>query len=312
MPYLVGYTADRGGREALALGRMLALSAGDSLIVCTVVPETWGYPSPARVDAEYAAFLDRHARRALARARATLGGDVQADMVARSASSVVAGLVAVAEDTRAELIVLGSARHGPIGRFTVGSVTEGLQQLAPVPVALAPKGYRPTADTRVPRITCAWAPVPGSDALLAAATALCREHRAPLRLATLVVRDRQMYPSGVGYDIENMVANEWRASAQEAQREALATPAGRPRRHGRHRRRPRLAQGARCPGLAAGRADAGGLQPSRRDRQDIARRRFEPDHPQCAGAGHRAAARRRAGRGHLTPRKPAIREGCPP
>ena len=191
--------------------------------MCTVVPETWGYPSPARVDAEYAAFLDRHARRALARARATLGGRRAGRHVARSASSVVAGLVAVAEDMRAELIVLGSARHGPIGRFTVGSVTEGLQQLAPVPVALAPKGYRPTADTRVPRITCAWAPVPGSDALLAAATALCREHRAPLRLATLVVRDRQMYPSGVGYDIENMVANEWRASAQEAQHEALAT-----------------------------------------------------------------------------------------
>lgn len=226
MPYLVGYTADRGGREALALGRLLALSAGESLIVCTIVPETWGYPSPARVDAEYAAFLDRHARRALARVRATLGVEVQADMVARSASSVVAGLAGVAEDTRAALIVLGSARHGPVGRFTVGSVTEGLQQVAPVPVALAPKGYRPAADTRVPRITCAWAPVPGSDAVLAAATALCREHHAPLRLATLVVRDRQMYPSGVGYDIENMVANEWRAEAQAAQRKALmAVPA---------------------------------------------------------------------------------------
>lgn len=223
MPYLVGYTADRGGREALALGRMLALSAGESLIVCTVVPETWGYPSPARVDAEYAAFLDRHARRALARARATLGDGVQADMVARSAGSVVAGLVAVAEDTRAGLIVLGSARHGPIGRFTVGSATEELQQLTPVPVALAPKGYRPAADTRVPRITCAWVPVPGSEALLTAAAAQCREHRAPLRLATLVVRDRQMYPSGVGYDIENLVANQWRAEAQEAQRQALAT-----------------------------------------------------------------------------------------
>jgi nucleotide-binding universal stress UspA family protein len=94
-------------------------------------------------------------------------------------------------------------------------------------VALALKGYRPAADTRVPRITCAWAPVPGSKALLATATILCRDHRAPLRLATLVVRDRQMYPSGVGYDIENMVANQWRASAQEAQREVLATlPAG--------------------------------------------------------------------------------------
>ena len=134
-------------------------------------------------------------------------------MIARSASSVVAGLVGIAEDMRAELIVLGSARHSTVGRFTVGSVTEGLQQLAPISVALAPKGYRPAADTRVPRITCAWAPVPGSKSLLATATTLCRDHRVPLRLATLVVRDRQMYPSGVGYDIENMVANQWRAGA---------------------------------------------------------------------------------------------------
>jgi len=103
------------------------------------------------------------------------------------------------------------------------SVTDGLQQVAAVPVALAPKGYRPPADTRVPRITNAWVPVPGSEALLATATALCRDFRVPLRLATLVVRDRQMYPSGVGYDIENMVANQWHSMEQEAQREALAT-----------------------------------------------------------------------------------------
>ena len=204
---------------------MLALSAGESLIVCTAMPETWGYPSSARVDAEYAAFLDRHARRALARAMATLGADLRADAVARSASSIVAGLVGIAEDTRAALIVLGSARHGSLGRLAIGSIADGLQQRAPVPVALAPKGYRPAADTRVPRITCAWVPVPGSSALLAAATALCRDFRVPLRLATLVVRDRQMYPSGVGYDFENMVANQWRSMAQEAQREAFATRA---------------------------------------------------------------------------------------
>ena len=111
-------------------------------------------------------------------------------------------------NARVPVIVLGSARHGSLGRLAIGSVADGLQQRAPVPVALAPKGYRPAADTRVPRITCAWVPVPGSSALLAAATALCRDFRVPLRLATLVVRDRQMYPSGVGYDFENMVANQ--------------------------------------------------------------------------------------------------------
>jgi nucleotide-binding universal stress UspA family protein len=221
MPYLVGYTADRGGHEALALGRMLARSADESLIVCTILPETWGYPSPARVDAEYSAFLDRYARRGLDKARAALGTDVNADLVARSAPSAADGLVATASDTGATLIIAGSARHGPLRRLTLGSVTGDLLQVAPVPVALAPRGYRPGPETRVQRVTCAWVPTSGSEAALAASIELCRHLRAPLRLATLVVRDRQMYPSGVGYDIENIVSNQWRAQAQEALQRAL-------------------------------------------------------------------------------------------
>ena len=72
MNYLVGLTA-LGGRDALSLGRMLARTAGVTLTVCVVVPETWGHPSPARVDAEYAKFLDRYAEEAIAEVRAFLG-----------------------------------------------------------------------------------------------------------------------------------------------------------------------------------------------------------------------------------------------
>jgi nucleotide-binding universal stress UspA family protein len=226
MACLIGYTADRSGREALALGRMLALSADDDLIVCTVVPETWDHPSPARVDAEYAAFLDSYARRALANARATVGEDVRVEVIARSAPSAAEGLVAAAADTGAELIVLGSARHGLLGRFTLGSATGKLLQVTPVPVALVPRGYRPAPDVRVQRVTCAWVPAPGSEAVLAAGTRLSRRFRVPLRLATLIVRDRQMYPSGVGYDVENLVSNQWRTTGQQAQQHALAALPG--------------------------------------------------------------------------------------
>jgi len=44
-----------------------------------------------------------------------------------------------------------------------------------------------------------------------------------LRLITLVVRDRQMYPSQVGYDAERLVAEQWRTQVDEAQKRALAT-----------------------------------------------------------------------------------------
>ena len=63
MKVLVGFVDDAGGREALAVGSMIA--GGDTLVVCTVVPERWGYPSLARVDAEYEAFLRTHAEQTL-------------------------------------------------------------------------------------------------------------------------------------------------------------------------------------------------------------------------------------------------------
>jgi nucleotide-binding universal stress UspA family protein len=222
MTYLVGYTADRGGQEALALSRMLAHPGDVTLTVCIVVPETWDYPSPARVDAEYAAFLRQYAKRTLAKARATLGDSVKAEYVSKSAPSATSGLVAAAREAGASLIVLGSAREGPKGRFTVGSVTTGILQVAPVPVALAPRGYRPAAEARLHRVTCAYRGSPSPNASLDAALSLCRRHGVPLRLTTLAVRDRQMYPSGVGYDAENVVINQWRQQAAEAQQKLLA------------------------------------------------------------------------------------------
>jgi nucleotide-binding universal stress UspA family protein len=52
---------------------------------------------------------------------------------------------------------------------------------------------------------------------------LSKRHDLPLRLITLVVRDRQMYPSQVGYSAERLVAEQWRAQAEETQNRALAT-----------------------------------------------------------------------------------------
>jgi hypothetical protein len=60
MNYLVGLTADRGGRDALALGRMLARSGDATLTVYSVLPEVWGHPSLARVDTVIRSCADLH------------------------------------------------------------------------------------------------------------------------------------------------------------------------------------------------------------------------------------------------------------
>jgi nucleotide-binding universal stress UspA family protein len=223
MNYLVGLTADRGGRDALALGRMLARTGDVTLTVCIVLPEVWGHPSLARVDAEYASFLASYAEDTIAEAREFVGGAVRAEYVSTSARTATEGLVTTATQTEADLLVLGSARHGPFGRFAVGSVTNEMLHTAPVPVALTPRGFSPSSEARLRRITCAFAGSTRSRTAFEAAVQLSRRHELPLRLITLVVRDRQMYPSQVGYSAERLVAEQWRAQAEEAQNRALST-----------------------------------------------------------------------------------------
>ena len=220
MRYLVAYSADSGGRAALAVARLFA---GDvTLTVVTITPETWGYPSSARVDAEYAQFLSEHAAKALEEARQFLGEDVEAEFLARVARSTIEGILDVIKELDAKMVILGSARSGPFGRFVGGSISDSLLHVAPVPVALAPRGYRPSRQTHVQRITCCFAGRGHTGATVAAAAELARRHKVPLRLVTGVVRDRQMYPAPVGWQSERLVEEQWRSDAAEAQRQILA------------------------------------------------------------------------------------------
>lgn len=50
-------------------------------------------------------------------------------------------LQAAAQELNADLIVVGSSHHGPIGRLLSGSVARGTLSGAPCPVAVAPRGY---------------------------------------------------------------------------------------------------------------------------------------------------------------------------
>jgi nucleotide-binding universal stress UspA family protein len=221
MKYVVAYSPDSGGRAAIALARLFAGTEGISFVVCTITPATWGYPSQARVDQEYSDFLKSHATAVLDEARQSLGEDVDAEYVTRSARSITEGIIELGTELGAGLVILGSARGGPLGRFTLGGVTDSLLHSSPVPVALAPRGYRPPKGTRLQRVTCAYVG-PSPAPTLAVATTLAQRHGVPLRLVTWAVRDRQMYPSLVGLQSELLVEQEWRTEAEAAQRAALA------------------------------------------------------------------------------------------
>lgn len=222
MKYLVAYSADRGGQEALSLGMMLSRRDKAKLVVCLILPKTWGYPSMARVDAEYAAFLDKHAQKSMDKARACVGDEVPAQFITRSHNSAEEGLLATAEELGADVIVLGSSRGASSGKFLEGSVSRNLLHLSKLPVALATRGFEAGPKTVLSRLTCAFAATRRSRATVDYCVKFSRKYQVPLRLATFVVRDKQMYPTGAGYQIENLVANQWRSQAVAAQKALLA------------------------------------------------------------------------------------------
>ncbi|MBK4217653.1 universal stress protein [Paracoccus caeni] len=213
MGYLVGYSADKGGAEALLLASLLARSSSSGIDAVTVLPETWDHPSPAKVDVEYAEFLDRHAEKALATARKSVPEDIPAQFHARHADSTGEGLTKAAQELGAQMIVLGSSRKAPMSRFQEGVVASELLRSAPLPVALAPRGYAPEGQ-RITRVTCAVSASDASIPLAHRACDLARSLNASLRLASFVVRDRQMYPSIAGYDAEHMISNRIRSEAE--------------------------------------------------------------------------------------------------
>jgi nucleotide-binding universal stress UspA family protein len=178
MTLVVGYAPDGRGGAVLQLAGMLARSAQDDLVVCAVVPSP-SPPGPAQVDSEYRRFLDCMARTALERARERLPDDVTAATLVHHARSAPAGLLEVADRRAAAMIVVGTSGHPAIG-----SVTARLLHGSPVPVALAPHGFRSRPGAHVERLTAAFG---GSEGLVDAAAGIAATLGAPLRIASFAV-----------------------------------------------------------------------------------------------------------------------------
>ena len=218
MTIVVGFAPDGRGRAVLHLAAMLARSAGDDLVVCAVVPLPWP-PSPARVDAQYRAYLEAVANDALGHARARLPSDLPATYVVHHARSAPAGLLEIAQRHGAGLIVTGSSAAGGSGHVSLGSATSRLLHSSPIPVALAPRGFRSKPEARVERVTAAYGG--GDDDLVVAAGAVAGRVGAGLRLASFAVRSRPPYTSGVGSSAEGAMIQQWTLEIRDAARAAL-------------------------------------------------------------------------------------------
>lgn len=221
MTMIVGYASDERGRAALHLAAMLARSAHDNLIVCSVVPAPWT-PGMARVDGEYQDYLAQTADQALERARSFLPGDVPTAYIRHSARSAPAGLLEIAKEHDARLIVLGSSSAGVFGHIALGSVTDRLLHSSHVSLALATRGFRCPPDQTVARVTAAFGGTERAEDLVLAAATISADVGAPLRIATFAVWSRPAYTTRLGTDPEDLVMDEWRTELEKSVTTTLA------------------------------------------------------------------------------------------
>jgi len=225
MTVVVGYLAGKSGNAPLHLAVAAARTLQTSLTVATVVPRPWTTPSPARVDAEYAAWADQLAADSAKEAKCHLDAlpdGVQVSYLSRAHRSVSGGLVEVVEEVGAELLVLGSSANGGFGQVVIGSTADRLLHSSPVPVAVAPRGYREPRGGTLTRISCGFPGAPEGVELVRRVAALADRLGVRLQVITFAVRGRTMYPPEVGLHAEDSILAAWEEQAR-AMMEALRT-----------------------------------------------------------------------------------------
>lgn len=169
---LVGVDGRPGGDDALALARRLSqLDDGD--VIVTSVTETAGGQGLHTSPNDEAA-----ARHALARARSHVGEEANVTFRDSEAPTPGAGLIGLARDVGADVIVVGASHRATVGRVLGGSVLSELLR-GDVPVAVAPKGFaqEPPRAWRV--VAVAVDDSDASDAAVRAAAALTKAVEEP-------------------------------------------------------------------------------------------------------------------------------------
>lgn len=194
--YIVGYLPDDRGLDALALARMLSGQPPVAdLVVCTVVPQTSAAETGPGASGYHRLITDRVSA-AQQEVKSYLGAS-PAEFVVHLSSSAAGGLIEFAEQNAADLLILGSARYGVMGRYVVGSVGGALQHASGAALAFAPEGFAATGAERLERVSCGFSETEDGAADLHTAVALCRRYEVALRLITFVFPEYPMFQNRV-------------------------------------------------------------------------------------------------------------------
>lgn len=135
MRYVVGITMDRRGRDAVSLALTLAQSTLTSHpveldlvhVIRGVPPERAG----SKPEREYQKLCLEDAQKWLAKTHNLIPKTIHSTTSVHFADSMAAGLIDKATSRPCDLVVVGAASHGPLRRFTVGSVANALLHSSP-------------------------------------------------------------------------------------------------------------------------------------------------------------------------------------
>ena len=212
---VVGVDGRQGGRDALRLAGQLAEAGGGKVVAVRVFPyrrrpALAGAPAVEEEREATQVALDRDlADMGMSTARTHAVGD----------TSPARALHRMAERERADVLVVGSAHRGAVGRVLGGDVALGSLHGSPCPVAVAPRGMADRDATPLSRIGVGFDGAQESRQALAVAVALAKSARAQLELLCAVTAPIPLFAEAAFADAGIL---EYRLAAEELISRTLA------------------------------------------------------------------------------------------
>ena len=207
MTIIAGFSSSRQGRAPLHLAAQISRCTGDK-IIATAIVERPGPPKADPIEDEYFQHVTSQASRSLERVVGQLPGNLDMTVLVHQSTSIPTGLMELAAEHNADLVVVGSSSSGLLGRVALGSVTERLVHTAAVPVAIAPRGY-PMSPGPISRLTAAYGGAADAVGLIATSAELAKRWSVRLRIASFTVRPVAAFAGGIEPSVEDLVVQQW-------------------------------------------------------------------------------------------------------